>query len=112
MESSTPAMPAIPHEQLLPNIQQYYFSERIVRMLQREPASGELKRQSHHVEFVRDFALRNGNQRFLVRQLSRAFGCDAGRAKEAFDNRLNDPKVRGRRFAFDDDSEIEILEWI
>jgi hypothetical protein len=28
------------------------------------------------------------------------------------ENGLNDPKVRGRHFAFDDKSEIQILEWI
>jgi hypothetical protein len=27
-------------------------------------------------------------------------------------NRFDDPKIRGRYFAFDNDSESEILEWI
>jgi hypothetical protein len=79
-------------------------------MLQRESAFGELKYRSHQIYFVHDFALRNGDQGLLVRQLSRAFGCDGGRVKAALDKGLNDPKVCGRHFAFDDDSEIEILE--
>jgi hypothetical protein len=41
-----------------------------------------------------------------------AFGCDAGRGKTALINGFNEPIVCDRHFAFDDDSEIEILEWI
>jgi hypothetical protein len=62
--------------------------------------------------FVHDFALRKGDQRLSVRQLSRAFGCDGERIKAALDNGLSDPKVRGRHLAFDDELEIEIIEWI
>jgi hypothetical protein len=51
MESSTPAAPATPHEQLLPNLQQYYFSERIVRMLQRK-----------HVQWMRAELVSNLNE--------------------------------------------------
>jgi hypothetical protein len=61
---------------------------------------------------VKDFAQRNDGQDLSIYQLSRAFGCDAGRVKAALENDLNDPKVRGRHFAFDDESEIQILEWI
>jgi hypothetical protein len=79
-------------------------------MLQDELSFGELKYGSHQIYFVHDFALRNPDEELSVRQLPRVFGCDGGRVKAALDNGLNDPKVRGRRFAFDDDSEIEILE--
>jgi hypothetical protein len=61
MESSTLAAQAIPHEQFLSNLQQYCFSKRMVRMLQREPAFGELKCRSHQVCIAHDFALRNGD---------------------------------------------------
>jgi hypothetical protein len=82
----------------------------MIQMLQREPALGKLKYQWHQIHFVYDFALRNGDQRLSVHQLSRVFGCDGGRAKAALDKGLNKPKVRDRHFAFDDDSLIEILE--
>jgi hypothetical protein len=81
-------------------------------MLQREPAFGELKYRSREIAFVCYFVLGNDEQGPSVRQLSKGFGCDAARVKADLDNELNDPKVRGRHFAFDDDSEIEILEWI
>jgi hypothetical protein len=83
-----------------------------VRILQREPAFGELKYRSHQIYFVHDFAQRNSNRVLSVRQLSRAFGYDAGRVKTVLANGLNELKVRDRRFTFDDDSEIEILECI
>jgi hypothetical protein len=79
-------------------------------MLQRESAFGELKYRSHQTYFVYDFALRNDDEGLSVHQLPRAFRCDDGRLKAILDNGLNDPKVRGRHFVFDDDSEIEILE--
>jgi hypothetical protein len=82
----------------------------MILMLQRERALAKLKYQWHQIHFVYDFALRNGDQRLSVRQLSRVLGCDGGRAKAALDNGLNGPKVRGRHFALDDDSLIEILE--
>jgi hypothetical protein len=112
MELSTPAASAIPHEQFLKNLQQYCFGERMVPILQREPAFGELKYRLHQIYFVHDFALRNDDQGLPVHQLSRAFGHDGGRVKAALDNGLNDRKVRDRHFTWDDDSEIEILEWV
>jgi hypothetical protein len=112
MVSSTLAVPAIPHEELLLQLQQYCFSDRMVRMLQREPIFGELQYWSHQIYIVHDFALRNGNPELSPRQFSRAFGCSLTRVKAALDNGLNDPKLRGRHFAFDDDSEVEILDWI
>jgi hypothetical protein len=112
MASSTPAAPAIPHEELLPQLQKYCFSERMVRLLQREPVFGELQYRPHQIYFVHDFALRNNHPELSTRQLSRAFGCDIQRVKAALENGLNEPKVRGRHFAFDDDSEVQILEWI
>jgi hypothetical protein len=84
----------------------------MVRTLQRGLAFRELKYQAHRIYFVHEFALRNGDEKLSVRQLLKGFGCDGGRVKAALDNELNDPKVRGRHFALDDDSEIEILEWI
>jgi hypothetical protein len=112
MDSSTPAAPAIPHEELLPKLLQYCLSERMTRVLQCEPGFDQLRFRSHQIYFVKDFAQRNGGQDLLIHQLSRAFGCDADRVKAALENGLNDPKVRGRHFAFDDKSEIQILEWI
>jgi hypothetical protein len=110
MESSTPAAPAIPHEELLPQLLQYCLSERMARMLQREPDFDQLRFRSHQIYFVKDFAQRNDGQDLSIHQLSRAFGCDAGQIKAALENSLNDRKVRGRHFAFDDESEIQILE--
>jgi hypothetical protein len=81
-------------------------------MLQREPIFRELQYRSHQIYFVHDFALRNGNPELSPRQLSRAFGCSLTRVKSALDNGLNDLKVRGCHFAFDDDSEVQILDWI
>jgi hypothetical protein len=84
----------------------------MVQMLQRESIFGELQYRSHQIYFVHDFALRNGNPELSPHQLSTAFGCSLTRVKAALDNGLNDPKVRGRHFAFDDDSEVQILDWI
>jgi hypothetical protein len=109
MESSTAAAPAIPHEEFLPNLEQFCFNERAVRILQREPAFGKLRYRSHQIYFVHDFAQRNDDRILSVRQLSRAFGCDVGKVNAALTNGLNKPKVRDRHFGFDDDSEIEIL---
>jgi hypothetical protein len=81
-------------------------------MLQREPIFGELQYRSHQICFVHDFALRNGDPELSPRQLSRAFGCSVTRLKAALDNGLNDPKVHDRHFAFDGDSEVQILDWI
>jgi hypothetical protein len=83
MESSTAAAPAIPLEILLSNMQEYLFGERTVRMLQREPGLEELRYRSHQIYFVHDFALRRLEQGLSLRQLSRAFDCDAGRVKAA-----------------------------
>jgi hypothetical protein len=47
-----------------------------------------------------------------VKQLARAFGCNATCVKAALANGFEEPKSRGRDFAFDDDSEEEILSWI
>jgi hypothetical protein len=112
MESSTPAAPAIPHKELLPQPLQYCLSERMTRILQREPSFDQLRFRSHQIYFVKDFAQRNGGQDLSLSQLSKAFRCDADRVKTALENSLNDLKVRGRHFAFDDESEIQILEWI
>jgi hypothetical protein len=112
MEPSTAAAPAIPHEELLPKLKHFYFNKRTVQILQREPAFGELRYRSHQIYFVYDFTQRNGDRVLSVRQFSRAFGCDAGRVKAALANGLNESKVSDCHFAFDDDSEIEILEWI
>jgi hypothetical protein len=49
MESSAAAAPAVAHESLRPNFQQYCFSERMVRMLQHEPAIEVLKHRSHQI---------------------------------------------------------------
>jgi hypothetical protein len=81
-------------------------------MLQREPGFDQLRFRSHQIYFVKDFAQRNSGQDLSMRQLSRAFECDAGRVKTALENSLNDSKVRGRHFAFDNESEVQILEWI
>jgi hypothetical protein len=110
MESSTTDAPAIPHEKLLPNLEQCYFNGRTVRMPQWEPIFGELAYRSHQIYFVHDFAQRHGDGVLSVRQLSRAFGCDADRVKATLVNGFNESKVRGRHFAFDDDSEIEVPE--
>jgi hypothetical protein len=109
MESSTAAAPAIPHEEFLLYLEQFCFNKRMEQILQREPAFGELRYRSHQIYFVHDFAQRNDDRILSVRQLSKAFGCDAGRVNAVLGNGLNEPKVRDRLFGFDDDSEIEIL---
>jgi hypothetical protein len=81
-------------------------------MLQREPGFDQLRFRSHQIYFVNDFAKRNGGRDLSIYQLSRTFRCDAGRVKPALENGLNDLEVRGRHFACDDQSEIQILEWI
>jgi hypothetical protein len=112
MESSTPAAPAIPHEELLPQLLQYCLNERMTGMLHREPGFDQLRFRSHQIYFVKDFAQRNSGQDLSIHQLSREFVCDAGQVKSALQNSLNDPKVCGRHFAFDDKAEIQILQWI
>jgi hypothetical protein len=79
-------------------------------MLQYEPAFRELKDRSHQIYFVDDFALRGGDQGLSIPQLLTISRCNDSRVKAALDNGLNDSKVRDRNCAFDDDSEIEILE--
>jgi hypothetical protein len=81
-------------------------------MLQREPGLEELREQLYQIYVVYDFALRRLGQELSLRQLSRAFECDAGRVKAALKNSLSDPETRIRHFAFDDTSELEIVDWI
>jgi hypothetical protein len=110
MESSTAAGPAISLEGLLPNLQEYCFSKRTVRILQREPGLEELSHRSHQIDFVNEFAQRNDSHALSLHQLSRAFECDAPSVKTALKNGLDDSQGRGGRSALDDASEIEILE--
>jgi hypothetical protein len=112
MESSTAAAPAISLERLLPNLQEYCFSERTVRIFQHEPRFEELTYRSHQIYFVNEFTQRNDGHFLSLRQLSRVFECDAARVNAALKNGLDDPQSRGRHSALDDASEIEILEWI
>jgi hypothetical protein len=56
MESSTPAAPAIPHEELLPLLLRYCLSELMTRKLQRESGFDQLRFRSHQIYFVKDFA--------------------------------------------------------
>jgi hypothetical protein len=112
MEPSTAAAPAVPLDILLRNIQEHCFSERTVRVLEREPGFKELCYRSHQIYFVHDFALRSLGQELSLRQLSRAFECDAGRVKAALKNGFSDPETRGRHSALDDASEREIVDWI
>jgi hypothetical protein len=112
MEPSTPAAPAVPHEKLLLNLQQYCFNERMARAFQPEPDSGQLQYRSHQICFVWNCAQRKGNQTLSIMQLSRAFGCQPTRVKAALDNELEASRVRGRHMAIDENLESEILEWI
>jgi hypothetical protein len=73
MEPSTLVVPAIPHEKLLPSLQQYCFNERMVRALQRESGFGQLQYRSHQICFVQNFAQREGNQTLSIMQFSIAF---------------------------------------
>jgi hypothetical protein len=112
MSSSTPAAPAIPHEELLPAIQQHCFSERVARALQREPGFEGLLYRAHQICFVAHFARETTGQELSVNQLARAFGCHSNRIKAALANEFEEPKTRGRHMVFDDDSEADILTWI
>jgi hypothetical protein len=112
MISSTPAVPAIPHEELLLIIQRYWFSERIARALQREPDFDDLRYRAHQICFVARFARETIGQELSISQLARTFGCHSIRVKSALANEFEEPKRRGRDMLFDDDSEGEILPWI
>jgi hypothetical protein len=84
----------------------------MLRALERQPDFAELQFRAHQICFVQDFAQREANHTLSIHQLSKAFECQPGRVKAALENGLEPPKVRGRHFAFDDDSEAEILDWI
>jgi hypothetical protein len=112
MESSTATAPAISLERLLLNLQEYCFSERTVRILQREPGFEELSCRSHQIYFVNEFAQRNDGHTLSLCQLSRAFECDAARVKGALQNGLDDPQGHGGHSVLGNASAIEVLEWI
>jgi hypothetical protein len=112
MESYTPAALAIPHEQLLPSLAQYYFNEQMVRALRRELDFVGLEFRAHQICFAQNFFQREAIQTLSINRLSREFGCPPSRVKEALANGLEPPKVRGCHFAIDEDSEVGILEWI
>jgi hypothetical protein len=61
---------------------------------------------------VQNFAQRESNQKLSIMQFSRAFGYQPIRVKAPLNNRFEARKVRGRHMAIDENSEIEILEWI
>jgi hypothetical protein len=77
MESPKAAAPAISRETLRPKLEEYYFSERTLRVLQREPGFQELGYTSHQIYFVNEIAQRHDGHILLLRQLSKAFECDA-----------------------------------
>jgi hypothetical protein len=56
IEPQSLAAPAIAYEQLLLSIQQYFFNERIVRVLQRELDFAQWQFRSHQIYFIYDFA--------------------------------------------------------
>jgi hypothetical protein len=109
---ATPAAPAIPHQELLPRVQEYCFHERIVRILARELGFADLRYRSHQICFVADFARQTAGLELSMKQLTRASDCHATRVKAALANGFEEPKSRRRHFVFDDDSEEEILSWI
>jgi hypothetical protein len=112
MESSTATVPAISLERLRPNLQEYCFSERTVRILQRESCFEELSYRWHQIDFVNEFAQRKNGHALSLRQLPTEFEYDAAKVKASLTNGLDDSQGRGRHSVLDDVSEIEILEWI
>jgi hypothetical protein len=72
----------------------------------------ELQFQSYKIYSIYDFAQRKDDQELSVNQLSRTFRCRPSRIKTSLANWLEEPKVRDRHLAVDEDSEGEILEWI
>jgi hypothetical protein len=62
MGSSTADAPAIPHEELMPNLERFCFNERRVRLLQRELAFDELRYRSHLIYFVHHFTQRSSDR--------------------------------------------------
>jgi hypothetical protein len=66
MVSSTQAAPAIPHEELLPTIQRYCFSEQVAHALQREPGFDDLRYRAHQIYFVAHFARETTGQELLI----------------------------------------------
>jgi hypothetical protein len=112
MESPTAAEPAISLKRVLPKLEEYCFREQTLRVLQRESDFEELSCRSHQIHFVNEFAQRHEGRALSLYQLSRAFECDAVMVKAALKNGLNDSQGRGRHSAFDNASEIEILEWV
>jgi hypothetical protein len=110
MESLTAAAPAISLERLISTLEKYCFSELTLRVLQREPGVESLSYRSHQIYFVKEFAQRHEGRALSLRQLSRTFECDGARVKAALKNGLSDPETRGRHSAFDDASELEIID--
>jgi hypothetical protein len=110
MEPSRPAALAIPHEQLLPRLAQHCFSEHTLRILSRDRVFAELRFRSHQIYFVADFVQRECHQELSIRQLAQLFDCKSDRVKEALANGLEDPKIRSRCLAFDENSEMKILD--
>jgi hypothetical protein len=70
MAPSTPAALAIPNDELLPNFQQYCFSERFARALQPEPGFDDLQYRAHQICFVANFARETTGQDLSVNQLA------------------------------------------
>jgi AraC-like DNA-binding protein len=112
MVSSTQASRAIPHEELLPTLQRYCFSEGVAGTLQREPGFDDLRYRAHQIRFVAHFAREITGQELSIGQLARAFGHYPTHVKDALANEFEEPKRHDRHMAFDDDSEGEILTWI
>jgi hypothetical protein len=103
---------AIPHKELRPRLQKYCFNEWMIRALQRKPGFEELPYRLHQIYFINEFSRRELSQELSTCQFSQAFDCHGARANAALANRLHDSKIHGRYFAFDGDSENEILKWI
>jgi hypothetical protein len=59
--------------------------------------------------FVANFARETAGQELSENQLARTFECHSTRVKADLADRFEEPKIRGRHSAFDDDSEGEIL---
>jgi hypothetical protein len=101
MQSPTAAAPAISFEKFLSKLEEYCFSERTLRVLQREPGFEELSDRSYRIYFVSEFLQRHEGWTLPRPQLSRVFEYYAARVKATLKNGLDDPQGLGRHYAFD-----------
>jgi hypothetical protein len=112
MDEPVLGVPAIPLEILWNDLDQYCFSERSIRILQRCEDFPGLQFQSHQLFTGHQFTLRELGTETSIGSVKRVFNCPRASMKNAQRNGLQPPKQRGRHNVMPDDSEAHILAWI